>query len=199
MARTRQISTATTAAALLVCVAAWAMLWQAHTRAGSRTIALGRAQVAYWGDAVQLAAGYNYSQNNHDGRWLFVEVALMTTQVHTMPRDAFTLELPNGERRPLASHREWAGDYPAIRRLLQNAQPQRLPLRDLLNAPNTTRVQLFAPPFQGVSMSAFGTDQYAVVLTDLFFDAADGRWPAGTYHLVLSHDGVLARVPIQLR
>lgn len=199
MARRRQISTATTVAALLACATAWATLWQAPVMARSRTTALGRAQVAYWGDAVQLAAGYNYSQNNHEGRWLFVEVALTTTQVHIMPRDAFSLELPNGDRWPLASHRAWARDYPAILRLLQNAKPQRLPLRDYLNAPSAFRVQLFAPPFQGVSVSAFGTDQFRVALTDLFFDAPDGRWPEGTYHLVLSHDGITARVPIQLR
>lgn len=171
---------------------------EAGEKAVASTTRVGRAIVAYRDPLLQVAAAYNYSQRNHDGRWLFVELAVTSSVQATLHRDSFAIETPDGRLIPLASPRAWNADYPAVRQLLQNAKPLRAQIRDFVTVPSAWRVRLFAAPFEGTVENRFPIDQFAVVQADLFFEMEDGGWEPGRYHLIVRQGKLEGRLPIDL-
>ena len=85
----------------------------------------GRAAVEYEDDALQAVAAYYYSQENHDSRWLLIELAMSASSHMRIERDDIVLRRPDGREIALASQRDWRRDHQRVIPLLQNARVTR--------------------------------------------------------------------------
>src|SRR5262245_4507935 len=82
----------------------------------------GRATVEYDDERVQAVAIYDYSQRNHDGAWLLVQVGVALKQERgPVTRDSFSITMPGGRVVPLATQEQFLADAPQITKLRQNA------------------------------------------------------------------------------
>src|SRR5262245_61397744 len=63
----------------------------------------GRAVVEFRDKAIHAVAAYNYSQRNHDQRWIVFQAALTTTSETVIHRDEIALRTPQGREIPLAT------------------------------------------------------------------------------------------------
>jgi hypothetical protein len=159
----------------------------------------GRAVVEYEDDAIQLVAAYNYSQLNHDSRWLLIEAAVSTEERMTVPREAFRLITPGGVEITLAAQRRFSSDIQRTRLLVQNASTTRHGVTLYFNQrTQSENFQFFRLPNEPTVRRQFVIDDRRVAFGDLFFESPTGLWDAGTYTLVLEHEGVRAAMPIEL-
>ena len=159
----------------------------------------GRAAIEYRDDAIQLVAAYYYSQRHHDSVWLLIEAGVSTEERITVQRDDFRLITPDGEKLAVSTQASFGRDIRRTRQLVQNASVTRHGVLSYFNRrPDSEDFRFFRLPGQGTVTDQFVVDRFRVVLGDLFFEAPTGAWEAGTYMLVLEHDGVRAAVPIEL-
>ena len=158
----------------------------------------GKAVVEYRDKAVQMVAAYNYSQENHDSRWLFIESALSTEAESLIKREAILLRTPQGREIPLATQRRIAEDTTRIEQLLQNARVVRHDVLSYFNHNRFEDMQLFRLPFGPVVHNEFIVDRDRVAVGPLFFESPTRRWEDGTYALVVRHATGVAELPIRL-
>ena len=82
----------------------------------------GRATVEYRDEKVQAVAIYDYSQRNHDGAWLLVQIGVALRERGEVKRDSFTVVMPGGRVVPLATQEQFLADSAKITKLRQNAR-----------------------------------------------------------------------------
>jgi len=82
----------------------------------------GRATVEYKDEKVQAVAIYDYSQRNHDGAWLLVQIGVALSERGAVKRDSFTVVMPGGRVVPLATQEQFLADSQQITKLRQNAR-----------------------------------------------------------------------------
>ena len=183
-----------------IVVATAAVLTAAVTISGSGRIKQhGRAIVEYRSDDVLAVAGYEYSQRHHDGAWLLIEFAVHATHRIAIERDQLSLVAPEQRSVPLATQAEFLEDQKTLPLLLQNATIWRRPLSDyFVSRPAKQTIRFFAKP-GGIVHDSAVTNLDEVATGDLLFKSPDGKWPAGTYNLVLNHDKARAELPITLQ
>jgi hypothetical protein len=184
----------------LIVVATAAVLTSAVTISASGRIRQhGRAIVEYRSDDVRAVAGYEYSQRHHDGAWLLIEFAVHATHRIAIDRDQLSLVVAEQRSVPLATQAEFLEDQQTLTRLLQNATIWRRPLSGyFVSRPPMPTMRFFSKP-GGIVHDSVVTNLDEVAMGDLFFKSPDGRWPAGTYNLVLNHEKARADLPIMLR
>jgi hypothetical protein len=158
----------------------------------------GRATVEYRSPEVMAVAGYEYSQANHAGAWLLIDVAVQTTDPQVITREQISLITPDERRVPLASHEQYLDDRSVLTQLYQNAKVLRRPLSGYFTSPLVATVRFFSPGNQIIE-NTFVSHRDEIPAGELLFKSPDGAWPAGTYRLVLAHDKVKAELPIMLR
>ena len=160
---------------------------------------LGKAVAEYRDDAIQVVAAYNYSQRNHESRWLLIESALATADPVTIHRTAIHLRTPQGRDIALADQRRVGDDVNAIQQLLQNARTVRHDVASyFVQRDRVEGMQLFTLPFGGVVRDEFVVDRDRVAAGALFFESPTGAWENGTYTLVVRHPKGIAELPIRL-
>ena len=71
---------------------------------------------------MQAVAIYDYSQRNHGGAWLLVQVGVALRERGAVKRDSFSIVMPGGRVVPLATQEQFLADSAAIRLLQQNAR-----------------------------------------------------------------------------
>ena len=71
---------------------------------------------------MQAVAIYDYSQRNHAGAWLLVQVGVALSERGPVKRDSFSIVMPGGRVVPLATQEQFLADSAAIRLLQQNAR-----------------------------------------------------------------------------
>ena len=160
----------------------------------------GRATIEYRHQGLGVVANYDYSQRNHSGPWLLIDVALGSTDRFVLHRTNFKLITPGGQTIPLASQQQGRADMENINLLIQNAKIHRqnldtyFPQRNRLEAFN-----FFSLPFvRSISDEAI-VDNDRVAQGPLLFQSQDGNWKEGTYRLVLTNDKAKAELPITLQ
>lgn len=161
---------------------------------------LGRAAVEYQDDALHVAAGYYYSQRNHESRWLLIEVAVTSNAPMRIHRDDVTLVTPDGRVVPVAAQRAFSQDHRRTRRLIQNALVTRHPVENYLNVRFLQPFRWFVTsPAEGTVTDILDVNQHRGALGDLYFASPTGAWDEGTYSLVVQGQGaVRAIMPIDL-
>jgi hypothetical protein len=160
----------------------------------------GRATVEYRDEKVQAVAIYDYSQRNHDGAWLLVQVGVALRERGAVKRESFSVVMPGGRVVPLATQEQFLADAPQITKLRQNA---RIFQRDVLSyfpkSADGEFIRWFALPGEGtVRDPAIVPSEHGVVIGDLFFKSPTLRWDDGTYRLVFDNDKGHAELPIRL-
>jgi hypothetical protein len=159
----------------------------------------GRATVEYRTDDIHIVASYNYSQRNHDSRWIMIQTGISTTSSTSIPRSAIAIRTPDGRDVPLATQREFGADPTRIHALLQNA---RAVVHDVtsyfVQRDRVEDMRLFRLPFDDVVHNSFVVDRDRVAVGPLFFASPTGAWERGTYALVVQHPEGTASLPIRL-
>lgn len=186
--------------ACLSCGAALALTApHAQSQAVPAHTQLGKAVVEFHDTAIQMVAAYNFSQRNHDSRWLMIEAGLSTARDATIQRTAIVLRSPQGREIPLATQRQVNENITDVETLLQNARvvshdvPSYFTQRDRVE-----RMGLFTLPFGPVVHDSFVVDRDRVAVGPFLFESPSGAWENGTYALVLQHGAGAAELPIHL-
>ena len=160
----------------------------------------GRATVEYRSDDVAVVANYDYSQKNHEGPWLLIDVAVQGRKGPiVIQRTELTLLTPDERAIPLATQQLFLQDSDSLVPLLQNATIFRRSLDDYFpSRPAQRTVNFFSRP-GGLVQETVMTHPDEVAAGSLLFKAPSGKWQEGTYRLVLNHDKAKADLPIQLQ
>ena len=159
----------------------------------------GRATVEYRSGDVTIVANYDYSQKNHTGPWLLIGFAVQGRSPIVIQRTDLLLQTPDEARIPVATQQQFLAEQELLRPLFQNATIWFRSLDDYFpSRPSQHTVNFFAFPGSIVSDSVM-THNDEVATGQLLFKAPGGKWPEGTYKLVLNHDKAKADVPIVLQ
>jgi hypothetical protein len=160
----------------------------------------GRATIVYRHEGLTVAANYDYSQRNHDGPWLLIDVALGSNSRFVLHRDNFRVITPGGQTIRLASQAQGEADPNGINTLIQNSRIHRQNIDSYFPQRSTREaIRFFSLPFsQSVSHEAI-VDNDRVTIGPLLFRSPDGRWTEGTYRLVLDNERAKAELPISLQ
>ena len=168
-----------------------------------RTSDLGRAVIEYEDDAIQVVAAYNYSQRNHDSRWLLIEVGVTTRDAMRFRSEDITLVTPEGRTVPVASQRAFTKDLERTRLVRRNASTTRHLSGRIGSYFRGRRSEYFqwfvVTPFEGIVTDFFDTDVHRTAWGDLYFASPTGAWTDGTHSLVVQgpHE-TRAMLPIDL-
>lgn len=160
----------------------------------------GRATVEYRDERVQAVAIYDYSQRNHAGAWLLVQVGVALRERGPVKRDSFSIVMPGGRVVPLATQEQFLADSSAIRLLRQNARIFR---REVIvffpKSADGEPLRWFSLPGDGtIRDPAIVPSEHGVLIGDLYFKSPTLRWDDGTYRLVFDSDKGHAELPIRL-
>ena len=159
----------------------------------------GRATVEYRHEGLTLVANYDYSQRNHKGFWLLIDVGAAAKDRFVLHRDNFTLVTPEGRTVKLAMQEAVIADSPGITSLVQNARTQRQQLQSYFSQRNVVEELRFysLPGIRTVSDEAV-VDNDRVAIGALLFRSPEGSWRPGTYRLALDNERAKAALPITL-
>ena len=160
----------------------------------------GRATVEYKDEKVQAVAIYDYSQRNHDGAWLLVQIGVALRERGAVKRDSFSVMMPDGRVVPLATQEQFLADSPQITKLRQNAKIFERPVLPYFpKSADGEFIRWFALPGEGtVRNPAVIPSEHGVVIGDLYFKSTTLRWDRGTYRLVFDNEKGHAELPIRL-
>ncbi len=164
---------------------------------------LGHAVVEYEDDAIKVVAAYKYSQQNHDSRWLLIEIGVAAQDDMRIERDDITLVTPDDSVIHVASQRTFAQDRERVRLVRQESGVvQHIGQRVWSYFPvrRAKRFQWFVvTPLEGTVTETFDVDFHRTAWGDLYFASPTGTWVAGTYSLVVQGaDKTSAVLPIDL-
>jgi hypothetical protein len=159
----------------------------------------GRATVEYRHEGLTVVVNYDFSQNDHKGFWLLIDVAMASTKRFVLHRDNFTLVTPEGRTVKLATQEALIADSAGITSLLQNSKPQRRQLDSYFNQRDTREHMNFysIPGVRTVSNEAI-VDNDRVTIGELLFRSPEGRWQEGTHRLAIDNEKGKAALPITL-
>ena len=159
----------------------------------------GRATVEFNDKQVHVVASYDYSQREHDGRWLLIQIAMSAKKSMVIERDWIVLRTADDREFPLATQTRVGEDVGNVQQLLQNASTRRHDTTSYFSQRDRVEdLRLFRLPFGNVVHSNFVVDNDRVAAGDLLFESPSGRWEAGTYALVVRHEGGQAQIPVRL-
>jgi hypothetical protein len=160
----------------------------------------GRATYVYRHEGLTLAANYDYSQRNHDQTWLLIDVALGSNTRFVLHRDNFSLVTPGGHTVRLATQAQGEADPNGINTLIQNAKIHRQNIDGYFPQRNRREhIAFFSLPFSKSISNENVVDNDRVTTGPLLFRSLDGKWPEGTYRLVLNNEKAKAALPISLQ
>jgi hypothetical protein len=161
---------------------------------------LGNAIREYRDNRVHAVIAYEYSHRYHDGPWLLVDAALTTADRLTFHRADFKLMRPNETTVPLASESRFIANAAHINVVRQNARIWDRSLRPYFETRDGDTFRFFALPGEGVVTDSMVTDMYSPSFVTLFFESAEGRWPEGTFRLIIDNGRAhAAAIPIDLK
>lgn len=160
----------------------------------------GRATIEYRYQGLGVVANYDYSQKDHSGPWLLIDVALGSAERFVLHRSNFKLVTPDGQTIPLASQQQGQADTENINLLIQNAKIHRHNLDSYFPQRNAHEpFNFFSLPFvRSISDEAI-VDNDRVAQGPLLFQSPTGSWKEGTLRLVLMNDKAQAELPITLQ
>ena len=160
----------------------------------------GRATVEYRDEKVQAVAIYDYSQRNHDGAWLLVQIGVALRERGAVTRESFSVVMPDGRAVPLATQEQFLADSAQITKLRQNARMFEQPVLNYFpKSADGEYLRWFALPGEGtVRHPAIVPSEHGVVIGDLYFKSPTLRWDDGTYRLVFNDEKGRAELPIRL-
>jgi hypothetical protein len=160
----------------------------------------GRSEVEYRHEGLTFVANYDYSQRNHRGPWLLIDVALGSNTRFVLHRDHFTLGTPDGRTVKLATQEQVTADGPGLTSLIQNAKIYRQNLDGYFPQRNVREpIGFYSIPFVRTVSNEAIVDNDRVTAGPLLFKSPTGSWDSGTYRLALENERAQAALPIALQ
>jgi hypothetical protein len=166
------------------------------------TRSYGRATMQYRGQGVQVLVNYDYSQRNHNTKWLLIDMAIASRQRFVLKKEHIRLLTPSGREIGVAPQEAVIADSAGLTKLLQNASVQRRPLLSYFTQRSGGPVE--AIRFQTLPVGG-GTVSPEVTVDDdhvsngaVLFATPEGSWNAGTYRLEINNEVAKAGLPINL-
>ena len=165
-----------------------------HTRS------IGRATAEYIERALHVVINYDYSQRNHTGAWLLVDVALTSSRRFVLHKKDVRLTTPDGRELNVAPQQQIIDDSPAITMLLQNASIFRRQLTSYFNQRGQLEAIRFqtTPPGKSTVSDESTVDNDHVTAGAVMFKNPQGSWQAGTYRFAVDTEAGSAALPIRL-
>jgi hypothetical protein len=158
----------------------------------------GKAIVEYKDRTLDVVLSYQYSQENHDGRWLLIDVGARSEHRFVIEREHFRLVDSEGAWFPVASERHFVEDGAQITHLRQNATIWRRDLTSYLGTVARTPMKFFALPGEGVIITGALVDREHNTLGELYFESPQGSWKQGDYALLIEHPDARVKLPLTL-
>jgi len=166
------------------------------------TRSYGRATIQYRNQGVQVLINYDYSQRNHNTKWLLVDLAIASRQRFVLRKDHIKLLTPSGREIGVAPQEAIIADSAPLTKLLQNASVQRRPLISYFSQRGGGPVEAIrfqTLPVGGGTVSPEVTvDDDHVTSGPILFANPQGNWDAGTYRLEINNEVAKAGLPIKL-
>src|SRR5689334_769509 len=82
----------------------------------------GRATPEFYYQGLQVVANYDYSQRNHKGAWLLIDIAAASRQRFVLHKGDLKVITPSGREIGVAPQQTMISDAPRITELVQNAR-----------------------------------------------------------------------------
>jgi hypothetical protein len=160
----------------------------------------GRATPEFYYKGLQVVANYDYSQRNHKGAWLLIDMAAASRQRFVLHKRDVKLVTVNGRQIDVAPQQTVIDDSPRITELLQNARIWRRDLRTYFNQRTVLEPIRFqiAPPGSGTTSDESVVDNDRVAAGAILFKTPEGSWEAGTHRLEVNTEAGTAALPIKL-
>jgi hypothetical protein len=189
------------AAAMVAWVAAAPGATQQKEWSFPDTRSSGRATTEYRHEGLHIAINYDYSQRNHETRWLLVDLAAASRQRFVLHKSDITLTTPDGRTLAPASQQAILDDGAGITQLLQNARIWRRPLATYFSQraglEEPLRFHAF-PPGRSTTSDEAIVDDDRLTIGPLLFRTPVGSWEDGTYRLEVRTEVATAALPIRL-
>ncbi len=162
---------------------------------------LGSAVSEYNDGKAQVIAAYYYSQRQHAGPWVLVELGFRTRSRDVLRRDHIEIETPSGDIVPLSGQRRWGADPTRAVRLLQQVTPTRHQVRPYFgSAANINRLRFFSRPQDGYTVVDLEDSFWdPVLIGDLLFESPTGAWEPGRHVLTIGYSRGIAALPLDLK
>ena len=165
------------------------------------TKSLGRATGEFYDGELHAVVNYDYSQRNHKGRWLLIDLGIASRRHLVLHKRDITLITAAGRELAVAPQEAIIDDAPAITSLLQNASIYRRQLTEYFNQRQgpfeAIRFQAF-PPGRSTTSDEVTVDNDHVASGPMLFRAPDGLWNRGTLRLEIATEAGTAALPITL-
>ncbi|MBL8137314.1 MAG: hypothetical protein JNL48_11880 [Acidobacteria bacterium] len=173
---------------------------QRETRELPNAKVLGSAVSEYNDGRAQVIAAYYYSQRQHDGPWVLVELGFRTRSRDVLRRDHIEIETPSGDIVPLSGQRRWGADPTRAVRLLQQATPTRHQVRPYFGGAGINRLRFFSRPQDGYTVVDLEDSFWdPVLIGDLLFESPTGAWEPGRHVLTIGYSRGVAALPLDLK
>ena len=161
---------------------------------------LGSAVSEYDDGRAQVIAAYYYSQVQHAGPWVLVELGFRTRSRDVLRRDHIEIETPSGDIVPLSGQRRWGADPNRAVRLLQQATPTRHQVRPYFGGASINRLRFFSRPQDGYTVVDLEDSFWdPVLIGDLLFESPTGAWEPGRHVLTIGYGRGIAALPLDLK
>lgn len=165
------------------------------------TKSLGRATGEFNDGELHAVINYDYSQRNHKGRWLLIDLAIASRRHLVVHKRDIKIVTAAGRELPVAPQEAVIDDAPAITSLLQNARIYRRQLIEYFNQRQgpveAIRFQA-SPPGRSTTSDEVTVDNDHVASGPMLFRAPDGLWNAGTHRLEIATEAGTVALPIKL-
>ena len=159
----------------------------------------GRATVEYRNEGFKVVANYDYSQRNHATPWLLIDIAVASERRLVLHRDHIRLVTGAGQELRVAAQQALIADSARLRVVVQNATIFRRQLDSYFSQRSPEPLKFYSFPGDGIVHNEAIVDNDHVTMGELFFKTPEGRWPDGTYRLVIDHENAKAELPITLQ
>lgn len=160
----------------------------------------GRDIVEYTSDRLQVVAVHYYFPQDHDPKWLLIDVAMdvRSGDAIRVARRDFSIEGPDGSTVPLSTLPAFRRAFRQLRPIMLQLHTRERPIAGFFPVPCAEHsFRFFVPTGELRQTEVHASWQGSCVRGDLFFEAPSGAWDQGTYTLVVDGDTNI-RLPIEI-
>ena len=184
---------------ILIALVATAVLSAQKEQLFPHTKKQGRATTEYRHEGFHVVVNYDYSQRNHSGAWLLIDVAMASNTRFVLHRDNFSIVSPEGQTLKLATQENLAADGPGLWSLSQNSKIHRQNLDGFFAARSRELIKFFSFPFERAISNESIVDNDRMTTGALLFKSPESSWQPGTYKLAIDNEKAKAALPITLQ
>ncbi len=163
---------------------------------------LGKTVVGWKDGTVHIVVGYKWANANFESEpWLLFEVGVLATSGKpvTINREDVSLLAPDGTQVYMPGQKRMAAEVPEIRKFVQQAQVMSDPITGYFPAPRVEKpLGFFTIPGENIVFDEVTVDTRVLARGYLFFPGPSGKWPPGTYTLLVKNKDVDVKLPFDM-